>query len=128
MWAMDSFTLQASPVKPGDNQQTDLNILDAPHYAAGQTAYATGSGFWIGVIDGVPKFSFGDVTAGKYVTWDGSTLSIGGSAVLGTAPLVKEVIDSGTSVTISTDYVMILADRIVIDGTLTINGTLCLVA
>ena len=105
-----------------------ITIDTTGYLRSGQTDYATGSGFFLGRSGGASKFSIGDTSTGAYVTWDGSTLSIGGSAVLGTAPLVKEIIDSGTSVTISTNYVMLLADRIVIDGTLTVNGTLCLAA
>ncbi len=45
---------------------------------AGQTAYDTGTGFWIGQVTGTPKFSIGN-SAGNKLTWDGSTLSITGT-------------------------------------------------
>lgn len=44
---------------------------------SGQTAYATGTGFWLGNDGGTPKFSIGDST--KYVKWDGSALSVRGT-------------------------------------------------
>jgi hypothetical protein len=51
----------------------------------GQTAWDTGSGFWIGDVSGVTKFSIGN-SAGDSMTWDGSQLSIYGdlNAVSGT--------------------------------------------
>lgn len=45
---------------------------------SGQTAYDTGTGFFLGNVSGVSKFSIGDGSANK-VTWDGSTLTITGS-------------------------------------------------
>lgn len=50
----------------------------ADYYRSGQTAYDTGTGFWIGDVAGVPKLSIGN-SAGNKVTWDGSTLSIVGT-------------------------------------------------
>jgi hypothetical protein len=44
----------------------------------GQTDYNTGNGFWIGDVGGTSKFSIGN-PSGNYVTWDGSTLSVGGT-------------------------------------------------
>ena len=105
-----------------------ITVDSTGYMRSGQTDYNTGTGFFLGRSGGASKFSIGDGGISSYLTWDGTTLAIGGSAVLGTAPLIKEIIDSGASVTISTDYVMILADRLVIDGTLTVNGTLCLAA
>ena len=75
---MDSFTLQSSPVSPGGTQQVDLNILDAPYFKAGQTAYDTGTGFWIGIDGGTPKISFGS-SSGNKVTWNGTTLAVTGT-------------------------------------------------
>jgi len=42
---------------------------------SGQTAYNTGTGWWIGNDGGTPKFSIGN-PAGYYLTWDGSTLVV----------------------------------------------------
>lgn len=45
---------------------------------AGQTAYNTGTGYWLGTVSGTPKFSIGDGST-KYLTWDGSALTIRGT-------------------------------------------------
>ena len=42
---------------------------------SGQTAYNTGTGWWIGNDAGTPKLSIG-VSTGNYMTWDGTTLTI----------------------------------------------------
>jgi hypothetical protein len=44
----------------------------------GQTAYDTGSGFWIGDVSGTTKFSIGN-SAGNKLTWDGSALALTGA-------------------------------------------------
>ena len=46
---------------------------------SGQTAWDTGTGFWMGKVSGVPKMSFGTPTKG--FTWDGSTFNIRGDVV-----------------------------------------------
>lgn len=46
--------------------------------SAGQTAYDTGTGFWIEYNGGTPRLSIGN-SAGNKVTWDGTTLSITGT-------------------------------------------------
>ena len=52
---------------------------------AGQTAYDTGTGFWVGIDDTTPKLSIGN-SAGNKLTWNGTTLSITGTltATVGT--------------------------------------------
>lgn len=45
---------------------------------SGQTAYDTGTGFYIGNDVGTPRLSLGN-SAGNKLTWDGSTLAITGS-------------------------------------------------
>lgn len=49
---------------------------------AGQTAYNTGTGFWIGLSSSVAMFSIGDSSANK-LTWDGTTLGITGQITAG---------------------------------------------
>ena len=93
MWAMDSFTLQPSPVSPGGTSQVDLNVLDAPYFKAGQTAYDTGTGFWIGIDGGVPKISFG-VSSGNKVTWNGTTLAVTGTLTATTGTIGGFTIDT----------------------------------
>ena len=45
---------------------------------SGQTAYDTGTGFYLGNDGGTPKFSLGN-SAGDKMTWNGTTLAIVGS-------------------------------------------------
>jgi hypothetical protein len=45
----------------------------------GQTDYATGTGFFLGYSGSKYKFSIGSST--KYITWDGSTLAVGGDII-----------------------------------------------
>ncbi|OQB44666.1 MAG: hypothetical protein BWY01_01727 [Synergistetes bacterium ADurb.Bin155] len=45
----------------------------------GQTDYATGTGFFLGYSGSAYKFSIGSST--KYITWDGSTLAVGGDII-----------------------------------------------
>lgn len=51
---------------------------------AGQTAYNTGTGFYLGNDSGTPKFSIGNPAA-RYLTWDGTTLTVNGYAVAPTS-------------------------------------------
>jgi len=48
---------------------------------SGQSAYDTGTGFWIGNSGGTPKMSIGNASGNK-LTWDGTTLAITGSITL----------------------------------------------
>ena len=90
---MDSFTLQPSPVSPGGTSQVDLNVLDAPYYKAGQTAYDTGTGFWIGIDGGTPKVSFGSSSGNKF-TWNGTTLAVTGTLTATTGTIGGFTIDT----------------------------------
>lgn len=45
---------------------------------SGQTAYDTGTGWWLGNDSGTPKFSLGSTSTGNKMSWDGSTLSVVG--------------------------------------------------
>lgn len=45
---------------------------------SGQTAYNTGTGFWLERNGGTPRFSIGDSSA-NILTWDGTTLTVKGT-------------------------------------------------
>ena len=79
------YDILPSPKSVGVRQQQSLSLKDQPHYRAGQTAYDTGTGFWLGVDSSTARFSIGN-SAGDKLTWNGSALSITGtlSATLGT--------------------------------------------
>jgi hypothetical protein len=76
-----------------------LTIASGGNIKQGQTAFNTGTGFWIGDVAGVAKFSIGN-PAGNSLTWDGTTLAITGSAtgtiidtrnyVSGTVPICSD--------------------------------------
>lgn len=48
---------------------------------SGQTAYNTGTGFYIGNDSGTPRFSFGN-SSGKNIRWDGSDLTVNGGIIV----------------------------------------------
>ncbi len=58
-----------------------LTVAAGGHIKSGQTAYNTGTGFWLGLDGGVPKFSIG-TAGGNRMTWDGSTLNYIGNVEL----------------------------------------------
>lgn len=59
-----------------------LTVAAGGNIKSGQTAYNTGTGFWLGLDGATPKFSIGN-SAGNRVTWDGSALTVVGAAVSG---------------------------------------------
>ena len=66
-WTIGSTTITGGSV----------TLDSAGNVRAGQSGYNTGSGFWLGVDSGTPKFSIGN-PAGSYLTWDGSNLAYSG--------------------------------------------------
>lgn len=55
----------------------------------GQTAYETGTGFWLGDVGGVSKFSIGSPT--HYLKWTGSVLDIRGMLTVGGSGTEDEI-------------------------------------
>jgi fibronectin-binding autotransporter adhesin len=55
-----------------------IALASSGHIRAGQTAYNTGTGFFLGFDGATPKFSLGN-SAGTNLTWDGSILNIVGT-------------------------------------------------
>ncbi|MFA5936477.1 MAG: hypothetical protein WC822_01220 [Candidatus Paceibacterota bacterium] len=47
-------------------------------FRAGQTAYNTGTGFWLGNVGGSPRFSIGNGST-ENLTWNGSALTVRGT-------------------------------------------------
>lgn len=73
-WNGSTFTVKGT-VMAGDVQvDTTGNIR------GGQTAYNTGSGFFLGYSGGAYKFSLGD-PSGNYLRWTGSALEVYGSII-----------------------------------------------
>lgn len=62
---------------------------------SGQTAYNTGTGFYIGNDSGTPKFSFGNAS-GKNIRWDGSDLTVNGGVILTDSVASNAITNSAT--------------------------------
>lgn len=71
-------TLSALTVNTGT-----LTVDASGYIRGGQTAYNTGTGFWLGYDSTTYKLSIGSSTQG--ITWDGSALNITGKLQIGTA-------------------------------------------
>jgi len=56
----------------------DDAIIREVHF--GQTAFDTGTGYWLGDVGGTPKFSIGNASGNKMV-WDGTNLVITGDLI-----------------------------------------------
>lgn len=63
----------------------NVTISTTGSIKSGQSAYNVGSGWWLGIDAGIPKFSIGDPT-GAYMRWNGSTLEIKNATI--TTPVI----------------------------------------
>jgi hypothetical protein len=63
-----------------------VNLASGNYILAGQTAYDTGTGFYMGNDSGTPKMSMGN-SAGNKWTWNGTVLSIVGSVTATTGAI-----------------------------------------
>jgi hypothetical protein len=61
----------------------NITLNTSGYIKGGQTAYDTGSGFWLGYTGAKYKFSIGDGGSNS-LTWDGTTLRVKGSLEVGT--------------------------------------------
>ena len=66
----------------GDITAGTITMDTSGYIQGGQTAYNTGTGFFLGYDTDAYKFSIGD-SSSNYLTWDGTTLSIQGDFVVG---------------------------------------------
>jgi hypothetical protein len=69
------IVIDSNGVTSYDSTGATITLSAAGNIKAGQTAYNTGTGFWLGQDSGTPKFSIG-AAAGNRLTWDGSTLTL----------------------------------------------------
>lgn len=94
--------------------------LTSPIVRYGQSAFATGSGFWLGNAGGVAKFSLGN--ANKYMRWDGTTLEYTGvlSRYVG-AGSNRIIGDATQAQTSSMTYVMLKTCMLEEHGTVTVH-------
>ena len=75
---INAGTINSSGMSGGTITGTAIDITSGGHVRSGQTAYDTGTGFWLGDVSGTPKFSIGN-SGGNKMTWDGTNLSITGA-------------------------------------------------
>ena len=74
----------------------NITLNTAGYIKGGQTAYNTGTGFFLGYNGGAYKFSIGNGTT-NYMTWDGTDLTIKGDLVVGEYELSDNIILSATT-------------------------------
>lgn len=70
-----------------------VDIATGGYLRSGQSAYNTGTGFWLGSVSGVPKFSIGN-SSGANVRWDGTTLIVNNASI--TSPTFDAFTVSGS--------------------------------
>ena len=63
----------------------NLVVESGGHIRSGQTAFDTGTGFYLGSNSGTPKFSIGN-SAGNKMTWDGTSLAVKGDIQFSETP------------------------------------------
>jgi hypothetical protein len=71
-----------------------LGEVDAGIFRSGQSAYNTGTGFWLGTVGATPKLSLGN-PAGDYLLWDGTNLQINGTMSITGAVNWSDIVDDG---------------------------------
>lgn len=72
-----------------------VDIASGGYVKSGQTAFDTGTGFWLGSVSSVPKFSIG-VAGGASMKWDGTTLTIKDATTVRSTPFAVNNITDGT--------------------------------
>jgi hypothetical protein len=99
-----------------------VSIASGGSFSSGQSAYDTGSGWWMGYVGGVPKLSIG-VAGGAAMLWDGSTLTMRGAAVQNPT-ITNPTLDSFTIASISPINVSLTngATRTLATRTISLSG------
>lgn len=116
-----------------------LNVSTAGNIKSGQTAYNTGTGWFLEYNSGTPRFSIGDGTTTNSLTWDGSTLRVNGSTIANNF-IFGDGNDGAVTISVDTDltrdmyYSSLTVNsgktlsskgyRIYCTGTTTVNGTI----
>ena len=78
------------------NIASGLSLQATGSISSGQTAYNTGTGFWLERNAGIPRFSIG--SAANFITWNGTSLAVKGSITVGTTTLSEaNTINSNTT-------------------------------
>jgi len=96
-----SFTNAPFSVDWNGNVIATSLVVTGGTIKAGQTAYDTGTGYWIGTVGGTPKFSLGN-SAGNKLTWNGTTLSLTGSITIQGGSGLANLSDAGALALLNT--------------------------
>lgn len=86
-YTVDSITMS--------NTTGGVTLASGNYVQSGQTAFDTGTGFFLGNVSSVPKFSIGN-SGGNKVTWDGTTLAVTGTLTATTGTIGGWTIGSTT--------------------------------
>ena len=90
--------LTAGTIDAGLTMTGSLVVDTSGFIRSGQTAYNTGTGFWLGNSAGTPRFSIGN-SSGNRLTWDGTSLNIVGAVTLTNTIPIGDVSGTGTLAT-----------------------------
>lgn len=82
----NSASVSVDPTDIGSGSGLGNNELAAGAFSGGKVAFAdTNDGFWLGIDQGVAKFSIGSPSS--FLSWDGSTLTVTGTLVATTGTI-----------------------------------------
>lgn len=82
-----------------------ITVSSSGYIRGGQTAYNTGSGFFLGYSSSAYKFSIGDGTASNSLTWDGTNLRVGNIVISGKGAFGGDGSDGALTITSGTTTV-----------------------
>ena len=96
---LEAITAQMGALTVDDK----LTVSTGGKIASGQTAYDTGTGYWLEYNAGIPRFSLGNSSNG--IAWDGSALNVRGNVIatnnINQNAISKVYAASGSTVTIT---------------------------
>lgn len=93
-----------------------INLSSGTAYIkSGQSAYDSGTGFWLEYNSGTPRFSIGNSTGSK-MTWDGSALDVVGVSQVSKYFTAGEALTAGDAVFVATGTEVELAGPVNADG------------
>lgn len=106
-------------------------LSSAGHIRAGQTAYNTGTGFWLGIDSSTPKFSLGSSSSG--ITFNGTTTTVVGKLVApsnfldhtaGSTLIMSSDVEKQTTAPATATPTILKEIRLARPGTVTVKITL----
>ncbi len=94
---MNVSQLSAITADMGTLTAGNITLPSGGFVRSGQTAYDTGTGWFIGNPSGTPELSIGN-SAGQKLTWDGTTLNLVGNLTVGNVLTAAESITAGDAI------------------------------